>query len=86
MRKHNNAFDLVRLIAACLVVWHHQFNLMGLPERIFHPMNVAVDGGIGVAIFFALSGPLAMSAIGRRRSFYLIARCASIRPSSFAFC
>jgi peptidoglycan/LPS O-acetylase OafA/YrhL len=83
MRKHNNAFDLVRLIAACLVVWHHQFNVMGLPERKFHPMNVAVDGGIGVAIFFALSGYLNTASAARHRSaaVFLFNRTLRIYPA-----
>jgi peptidoglycan/LPS O-acetylase OafA/YrhL len=83
MRKHNNAFDLVRLMAACLVVWHHQFNLMGLPEPIFHPMNVVVDGGVGVAIFFALSGYLNTTSAARHRSaaVFLFNRALRIYPA-----
>jgi peptidoglycan/LPS O-acetylase OafA/YrhL len=83
MRKHNNAFDVVRLMAACLVVWHHQFNLMGLPEPIFHPMNVHVDGGVGVAIFFALSGYLNTTSAARHRSaaVFLCNRALRIYPA-----
>jgi peptidoglycan/LPS O-acetylase OafA/YrhL len=83
MRQHNNAFDLVRLTAACLVVWHHQFNVMGLPEPIFHLLNVTVDGGIGVAIFFALSGYLNTISVARHRSLavFLFNRALRIYPA-----
>ncbi|SNT63917.1 Peptidoglycan/LPS O-acetylase OafA/YrhL, contains acyltransferase and SGNH-hydrolase domains [Tardiphaga sp. OK246] len=48
----DNSFDLLRLIAAMLVLWSHQFALVGLPE----PTHF--NGALGVNIFFAISGYL----------------------------
>ncbi len=50
-----NNFDFLRLLAAGFVLLSHQFPLSGLPEP-----NVGVQtlGGIGVLIFFVISGYL----------------------------
>lgn len=50
-----NNFDAVRLAAALLVIWGHQFALMGKPV----PLLLGNEpGALGVIIFFALSGYL----------------------------
>ncbi|WP_245960612.1 acyltransferase family protein [Simplicispira hankyongi] len=50
-----NNFDAVRLMAALLVIWGHQFALMGMPV----PLILGNEpGALGVIIFFALSGYL----------------------------
>ena len=52
--RHNN-FDAVRLSAAFLVLWGHQFALMG--KRV--PLILGNEpGALGVVIFFTLSGYL----------------------------
>ena len=51
-----NSLDLLRLVAAWLVLYSHQYALMGLPEPLFLGLNTF--GGAGVAIFFFLSGSL----------------------------
>lgn len=51
-----NSLDLLRLIAAWMVLFSHQYALMGLPEPSFLGLNTL--GGAGVAIFFFLSGSL----------------------------
>jgi peptidoglycan/LPS O-acetylase OafA/YrhL len=58
--RHNN-FDALRLLAACFVFFSHSFPLYGRPEPDFlsspglRSMNL---GGIGVSMFFAISGYL----------------------------
>lgn len=51
-----NSLDLLRLVAAWLVLYSHQYALMGVPEPSFLGLNTF--GGAGVAIFFFLSGSL----------------------------
>ncbi|WGS47768.1 acyltransferase (plasmid) [Burkholderia sp. JSH-S8] len=54
--KHTNNFDFLRLSAAFMVLYSHQFALLGLPEPGFG--NGFTFGSIGVAIFFTISGYL----------------------------
>lgn len=51
-----NSLDLLRLLAAWLVLFSHQYALLGLPEPSFLGLNTF--GGAGVAVFFFLSGSL----------------------------
>jgi peptidoglycan/LPS O-acetylase OafA/YrhL len=53
---HRNNFDFVRLCAALCVVVSHQFALNGLPEPVI--LNTHSLGGLGVLIFFSVSGYL----------------------------
>jgi peptidoglycan/LPS O-acetylase OafA/YrhL len=49
-----NSFDLLRLFAAALVLYSHQHALLGLVEpELF---NWTTIGGVGVSIFFFVSG------------------------------
>jgi len=52
----SNNFDFVRVVAALCVVVSHQYALNGLPEPTF--LNVHTLGGLGVLIFFSVSGYL----------------------------
>ncbi len=55
MSRAHNGFDHIRLFAAGLVLYSHHFALWGRPE----PQALTGSyGGLGVAIFFALSGYL----------------------------
>jgi peptidoglycan/LPS O-acetylase OafA/YrhL len=54
-----NSLDLLRLVAATLVLYSHQYALMGLPEPSF--FGWTTFGGAGVTIFFFLSGMLVWS-------------------------
>lgn len=54
-----NSLDLLRLVAAILVLYSHQYALGGLPEPSFFGWNSF--GGAGVTIFFFLSGMLVWS-------------------------
>lgn len=53
-QSHRNNFDFVRLAAALCVVVSHQFALNGLHEPTL--LNVHTLGGLGVLIFFSVSG------------------------------
>lgn len=54
-----NSLDLLRLLAAALVLYGHQYVLMGLVEPTF--FGWTTFGGAGVTIFFFLSGMLVWS-------------------------
>lgn len=58
-RRHNN-FDLLRLLAAWFVLFSHSYPLSGRPEGDPYAKYVGFDtlGGLGVSIFFVLSGYL----------------------------
>lgn len=58
-----NSLDLLRLIAASLVLYSHQHVLLGLPDPSFFGWNSV--GGAGVSIFFFLSGFLVWSSWAR---------------------
>lgn len=53
---HRNALDLLRVIAAWLVLFSHQFVLLGLDEPLW--LGKFSWGELGVGIFFFLSGGL----------------------------
>lgn len=52
----DNSLDLLRLIAAYFVLFSHQYALIGHEEPIF--LGLTTYGGLGVSIFFFLSGML----------------------------
>ena len=58
-----NSFDLLRLVAATLVLFSHQFALLGEFEPSF--LGLTTFGGAGVTIFFFLSGMLVWSSWDR---------------------
>ncbi|MBK9441115.1 MAG: acyltransferase [Comamonadaceae bacterium] len=58
-----NSLDLLRLLAASLVLYSHQHVLLGLPDPSFFGWNSF--GGAGVSIFFFLSGFLVWSSWAR---------------------
>ena len=82
LRKHANAFDLIRLIAASLVLWSHQHGLMGVPELPVAFLHTSF-GGLGVYIFFAVSGYLNTLSLSRHRSLplFLLNRALRIYPA-----
>jgi peptidoglycan/LPS O-acetylase OafA/YrhL len=55
-KPHLNNFDFVRVVAALCVVVSHQFALNGLHEPTL--LNLHSVGGVGVLIFFSVSGYL----------------------------
>lgn len=74
------SFDLLRLIAALMVLWSHQFALMQLPEPGFLGGTASE---IGVYIFFAISGYLNCGSLMRSQSWwqFLIRRARRIFPA-----
>ncbi|MBD1393785.1 acyltransferase family protein [Mucilaginibacter glaciei] len=57
--RSNNNFDLVRLVAALLVIFGHSFYLFptnGYPEPVKYVLGTDYSGSLAVAIFFFLSG------------------------------
>lgn len=51
-----NSFDFLRLLGALLVFFSHQYALQGRAEPMF--LDLATLGGLGVTIFFTISGYL----------------------------
>lgn len=74
------SFDLIRLIAALMVLWSHQFDLMKLPEP---PLLGTTASEIGVFIFFAISGYLNTGSLLRGASWwrFLVRRARRIFPA-----
>lgn len=61
--QQKNSFDLLRLFAAALVLYSHQHVLLGLAEPELFGWTTL--GGVGVSIFFFLSGLLVWSSWAR---------------------
>jgi peptidoglycan/LPS O-acetylase OafA/YrhL len=85
LRQHSNAFDFVRLIAAGLVLWSHQHALMGLPQPSIQALQASF-GGLGLFIFFAVSGYLNTRSLAQHRSVrvFLLNRVLRIYPALVA--
>lgn len=81
MRQHANAFDLIRLAAAGMVLWSHQHALMAVPETGIDALRVDL-GGFGVLIFFVISGYLnTLSAVRHHAMLpFLVSRGLRIYP------
>ena len=82
----DNNFNLIRFVAAALVIWTHAFALVAHPqpsllERVFG----LSPGALGVDIFFVLSGFLvAKSLDGKTLAEFIWARCVRIYPALWA--
>lgn len=63
-----NSLDLLRLVAASLVLFSHQHALLGVEEPLF--LGWTSFGGAGVSIFFFLSGFLVWSSWARDPDFW----------------
>jgi peptidoglycan/LPS O-acetylase OafA/YrhL len=56
---HANNFDVLRVLAATMVVASHSFSVVGAPEpAAFAALRATTWGGVGVEIFFSISGYL----------------------------
>lgn len=75
-------FDLMRLIAAVLVVVSHVFPLSGRPP--FTILGVEDLGALGVSIFFVISGYLVSASYLRDPRTYLVKRLLRIEPGLIA--
>ena len=76
-----NSLDLLRLVAATLVLYSHQFALLGSPDPSF--LGWTTFGGAGVTIFFFLSGMLVWSSWDRDADWarFFHRRCLRIFPA-----
>ena len=80
----NNNFDLLRFIAATLVVFSHSFLVTG--NFFSGPMSSSINyfnpGGLGVKIFFTISGFLIVKSLLRQQTLgnFVWARCLRIFP------
>ncbi|MBW8813485.1 MAG: acyltransferase [Caulobacterales bacterium] len=75
-------FDLMRLIAALLVVVSHTFPLSGQPA--LEIMGVEDFGALGVSIFFVISGYLVTASYQRNPRTYILKRLLRIEPALIA--
>lgn len=68
LKRENNNIDLLRLLAALLVAWSHAPELFG-SKMLMPPLPVNVGaGGLGVAIFFFLSGMLVTNSLVTKKN------------------
>lgn len=90
MKNRENAFDLIRHFAACLVLYSHHYALSGFPEPTFPHWDSY--GFVAVAIFFAISGYFMPASFTNSGDFltYMEKRCRRIFPGlivcSFIMC
>ncbi|TCM25691.1 acyltransferase [Novosphingobium sp. ST904] len=94
MKKHYNLIDLLRFVAATLVLvhhvaskaWRHPNSFPGLithlPEPVPFFTNFGEPGWVGVEIFFVISGiVIANSAFDRTATQFVIGRASRLYPS-----
>ena len=85
--KKNN-FDLVRLLAATLVIFDHSLPLTGTLPWVFDGTNLCSPGGLCVDVFFLTSGYLVTQSLLARRSIvqFAWARVIRIYPALLVLC
>lgn len=83
---NNNSLDLLRLMAASMVLYSHQYALLGLTEPSFLGWNTF--GGVGVTIFFFMSGFLVWGSWQRDSHVvrFIFRRSLRIFPGLWAVC
>jgi peptidoglycan/LPS O-acetylase OafA/YrhL len=81
MTQRAGNFDPMRLVAASLVFWSHQYTITGFSEPVVQ--WVGSLGGLAVYAFFAISGYLNSQSVVRSRSSaqFLISRAFRIYPA-----
>ncbi|MBA0178167.1 acyltransferase [Pectobacterium carotovorum] len=70
--KHNNIFDIIRHVAAVMVIYSHHFALYGMKEPSF--FGVGSFGSCAVLIFFSISGYLISQSFIRSKSIFEYAK------------
>ncbi|EET0018722.1 TPA: acyltransferase family protein [Escherichia coli] len=83
MSERNNSFDIIRHVAAYMVLFSHHFRLSGDHEPVF--LQWDSYGAVAVAIFFCLSGFLMPKSFNSSGSFieFMRKRCLRIFPALF---
>lgn len=83
--ERQNNFDVLRLVAAMMVLVSHCYPLFGRPDQEIGAALTGIDtgGGFGVAIFFFMSGFLVTGSLERSASLtrYAAARALRILPA-----
>ena len=81
LNRDDNRFDILRLLAAWLVLFSHCFPLGARPgsEPLASTWGVDTLGGVGVAIFFVLSGYLVTLSLERSPHIFEFARRRALR-------
>jgi len=81
LAKHHNNFNIIRMVAASLVLVSHSFALSGLAEPLRDSLGVTW-GSIAVDVFFVTSGYLVTGSIlrGGNVKYFLISRFLRIFP------
>jgi peptidoglycan/LPS O-acetylase OafA/YrhL len=90
LSRDDNRFDILRLLAAWLVLLSHCFPLAGRPgsEPMLSTLGIDTLGGVGVCIFFVLSGYLVTLSLERSPHVLEFARRRVLRiyPGLMAIC
>lgn len=85
IKRGNNNFDLVRLIAALLVIWGHSFDLFETPNYIDPVKKILVidsPGTIAVYVFFFLSGVFITASMDNStKTHFIVMRLVRIWPA-----
>lgn len=81
LNREDNRFDILRLLAAWLVLFSHCYPLGGRPtlEPLLKHVGVDSLGGAGVVIFFVLSGYLVSMSLERSQNMLEFARRRALR-------
>ena len=79
----DNNFNLIRFLAATLVIWSHAFHLLDHPPLSFMSRTFGFEvGSLAVDIFFVLSGFLVSKSLeGKALGEFIWARCMRIYPA-----
>lgn len=83
-RNENNNFNLIRLVAAWLVIYGHAWPVTGTQgqDLLLQLVHIKFAGGIAVDMFFMISGFLIAASVERSRlPHYLAARALRIFPA-----
>lgn len=88
--REDNRFDILRLFAAWLVLFSHAYPLggRGSHEPLARTLGIDTLGGVGVSIFFVLSGYLVYLSLERSPTLLEFARRRALRiyPALLAVC
>ncbi len=89
-KSHDNGFDSLRLLAAWLVLFNHSYPLSGIAgvDAVTLWLKIDTSGGLGVSIFFALSGYLVTISLQNCQSYfdYFRRRVVRIYPALITLC
>lgn len=90
LNRDDNRFDILRLLAAWLVLFSHCYPLgaRAQSEPLASTLGVDTLGGVGVAIFFVLSGYLVTVSLERSPNLFTFFRRRALRiyPGLIAIC